>query len=645
MNNFISNKVLYIGGLMKLIHKRIFIFLLLVFVMFIVILIRIGYIVTTKSQVYIDRAYDLWTRNIPVSYKRGKIYDCNGKLIVGNTISPSLAIIPKQIEDKEYTINYLSTILEINRKDIEKHFDKNVSIELIKPSGKNIDLEKAKKIISKNLPGVYVIGDVVRFYPYGNTLSHVLGIVGSDNQGLSGLELAYDSLLKGEVGSINIFTDAHGKKIDNISDSYTDSEGGIDIYLTINIDLQVSLENVMDNAMKYYDCEETIGLLMNPNNSSILAISSRPNFDIYNYQDYDQEVYNRNLPIWKSYEYGSTFKFVTYTAGLEEGVFEVNEHFNCCGYKVIDGTRIKDWKAGGHGTQTFYEVMQNSCNPGFMEIGGRLGKDRLFEYINKYGFGSKTKVDLIGESSGIVFDLDKVGPVELATSSFGQGNSGTAIQLVNACSAAVNGGNLHIPYIVKGLGVKNTIIFESEKQLVRKVISDETSNILCNALERVVSLGTARGAYIEGYRVGAKTGTAQIASDGMYLENQYILSLLGVMPVNDPQIIAYIAVTKPKTYIQYGGVVAAPLVKEVLLQAITVLNISPQEGGIPIDSRWYIDDFYYPVSEYVGLNINEVKQHGYYKIKIVGDGDKIISQSPSYGSRVIQGSIVYLYTN
>ena len=630
---------------MKLIHKRIFIVLLFILIFFVVMLLRIGYIVSTKSELYIQRAYDLWTRNIPVSYKRGKIYDCNGKLIVGNTISPSLAIIPKQVTDKEYTMNYLSTILGVNKNDLKRHFEKNVSIELIKPLGKNIDINKAKEIIAKDLDGVYVVGDVVRFYPYGNVLSHLLGIVGSDNQGLSGLELEYDSLLKGDVGSLNIFTDAHGKKIDNISDSYTDSNGGIDIYLTINIDIQVALENVLDNAMKYYDCEEAIGLLMNPKNSSILAIASRPNFDIINYQDYDQEIYNRNLPIWKSYEYGSTFKFVTYTAGLEENVFSVNDHFNCAGFSIIDGTRIKDWKAGGHGMQTFYEVMQNSCNPGFMEIGRRLGKDKLFEYIKNYGFGSKTGVDIIGESSGIIFNVDSVGPVELATSSFGQGNSGTAIQLVNACSAAVNGGILHIPYVVKGLGIESSIIFESEKQVVRRVISKETSETVCNALERVVSLGTARGAYIEGYRVGAKTGTAQIASNGAYLDNQYILSLLGVMPINNPEVACYIAITKPKTYVQYGGVVAAPLVKEVLLQTITILDIKSQEGGIPIDSRWYIDDFYYTVNDYIGYSRKDIKEHGYYKIKIVGSGDKIISQSPNPYSRVILGSNVYLYTN
>jgi len=621
----------------------IFIFL----VLFITLLAKVGYVVFTKGEEYIERAYDLWTRNIPVSYKRGKILDCNGKLIVGNTISPSLAIIPKQVEDKEYTINFLSTVLNVSKDKLEPHFNKNVSVELIKPEGKNIDLEKAKIIISKGLKGVYISGDVVRYYPYGNTLSHVLGIVGSDNQGLTGLEFVYDSLLKGEKGSINIFTDAHGMKIeniDNLDDSYTSSSGGVDIYLTINIDVQLALESVLDNAVSLYDSEETLGLMMDPKTSQIIAIASRPNFDLTDYQNYSQEIYNRNLPIWMTYEYGSTFKFVTYTAGLEENVFNTNEHFYCSGFRVVDGTRIRDWKAGGHGDESFYEVMQNSCNPGFMEIGLRLGKEKLFEYIKAYGFGDYTGVDLLGEAKGILFDLDRVGNVELATSSFGQGNSGTAIQLVNAACAAVNNGNLNTPYIVKGIGTQGTILYETETHFVRKVISDETSAIVRTALERVVSLGTARSAYVEGYRVGGKTGTAQIPVNGVYLENTYILSFLGIAPMNDPSITCYIAIKAPKTYVQYGGVVVAPLVKDVLTQSFSILGIDKQEGGIPIDSRWYVDNFYYTVENYIGKSRKSVLSHPYYKIKIIGSGDTIVEQSPSSGERIIQGSYVYLYT-
>ena len=630
---------------MKTIHKRMIIIIFLFLFLFIVLLIKVGYIIVSKGELYIERAYELWTRNIPVSYKRGKIYDVNGKLIVGNTISPSLAIIPKQVKNKEYAINFLSTVLKVPKADIQKHFNKNVSVELIKPSGKNIELEQAKKIIAEEIEGVYIAGDVVRYYPYENTLSHVLGIVGSDNQGLTGLEFVYDSLLKGSTGSINIFTDAHGKKINDLKDTYQDSYGGFDLYLTINIDMQIALEKALDNAVLEYDSQETLGLMMNPKTSEIQAIASRPNFDIVNYQNYNPEIYNRNLPIWMTYEYGSTFKFVTYTAGLEEKVFSVNEHFYCAGYRVVDGTRIRDWKAGGHGDETFFEVMQNSCNPGFMEIGLRLGKEKFFEYVKKYGFGEKTGVDLLGEAKGILFKLDNVGNVELATSSFGQGNSGTAIQLVNAACCAVNGGFLNTPYIVKGIGIDKTIIEREETTFIRKVISEDTSKTVREALERVVSLGTARSAYIEGYRVGGKTGTAQIPVNGVYLENTYILSFLGIAPMNDPKIACYIAIKAPKTYIQYGGVVVAPIVKKVLTQSFSVLNLDKQEGGIPIDSRWYVDKFYFEVESYINKNRKEILSHPYYKIKIIGEGNTIIDQTPKPGERIIQDNYVYLYTD
>ena len=540
---------------MKIVQKRILLFIYITLIALVVILLRIGYIVIIKSDIYIERAYDLWTRNIPVSAQRGRIYDRNGELIVGNTLSPSLAIIPKQVEDKEYTINFLSTVLEVDRKALESHFEKNVSVEQIKPHGKNIELDKAKLIIAEDLPGVYVTGDVVRYYPYGDALSHVIGIVGSDNQGLTGIEYVYNDLLMGSYGSLEIFTDAHGLKISGKVDKYNSSVGGLDIYLTIDIKLQVALENIMENASLYYDSKEVMGLIMEPNTSRILAIASRPNFEIDNYQDYSEEVYNRNLPIWMAFEPGSTFKIVTYAAGIEEGVFSPDERFYDPGYVVVDGVRIRDWKAGGHGSQTFYEVIQNSCNPGFVNIGLRLGKERLFKYINDFGFGKKTGVDLLGESSGILFNEEVIGNVELATSSFGQGNSVTPIQLVNASCAIVNGGILYQPYILYGIGFNNSIMFTVDVKEVRRVISEKTSYTMRNALERVVSLGTGRGAYVEGARVGGKTATAQIAENGSYAEGKYILSFLGIAPINDPKISCFIAIKEPKNVVQYGGVV------------------------------------------------------------------------------------------
>lgn len=632
---------------MKIIRNRIFITLYVFLFVFIVILLRLGYVQVIKGDAYIERAFELWTRNIPVSNQRGKIFDRNGKLIVGNTLAPTVSIIPKQVKNKTYTINTLATILNVDSNLIKKHFEKNVSVEIIKPHGKNIDLETAKKIIAADLPGVYVASDVVRYYPYGNTLSHVLGIVGVDNQGITGLEFIYDDFLMGTPGSQNIYTDAHGNKYPNLTGNYTSSGSGFDLYLTIDIDIQLTLERVLDNAMALYDPIEAFGLVMHPMTSEVLAMASRPNFDLKNYQDYDQELFNRNLPIWKSFEPGSTFKIVSFSAGLEEKVFSVDENFFDPGYAIVEGTRIRDWKAGGHGMQTFMEVIQNSCNPGFVEIGRRLGKEKLFKYIHDFGFGQKTGIDLLGESTGIVFKDEVIGPVEVATSAFGQGNSVTPIQLVNAANAVVNGGNLNKPYILKGFGIPetSTLIFQNETKFVKRVISEETSYIMRDALERVTALGTARSAYIEGYRVGGKTGTAQIPIDGVYVPGKYILSFLGIAPMNDPQVSAYIAINQPKATIQYGGVVVAPMLKEVILDSLSLMGVEKQEGGIPRDSRWWVDKFLYPVENYIGKRPKEVGFHPYYKIKIVGDGDKIIAQSPESGEFIVQDGVVTLYTN
>lgn len=627
------------------VFRRQFFVSLVILILFISVIIKVFMTQTIKGDEYENLAYDLWTRDIPIKYRRGNIYDRNGKLIVGNRLAPTISIINAQIEDEDKVINELSRILNVSKTSIRKHIKNKVSVEIIKPEGKNITLEQAREINNLNLRGVYISSDVVRYYPYGNLLSHVIGIVGSDYQGLTGIEYMYDEYLSGESGSNKIFTDAHGNKIDLREDVYDSPTKGMDLYLSIDLDIQIALERVMDNSIATYNPEEVIGIVMNPKTSEVLAMASRPNFELDNYQDYSMEVINRNLPIWKSYEMGSTFKFVTFSAGLEEHVFDVNDRFYDIGHSIVDGVRIRDWKVGGHGEQTYYEVIQNSCNPGFINIGLKLGKDKLFDYIHKYGLGDYTGIDLIGESKGILFDKNKIGNVELATTSFGQGIALTPIQLITACSACINGGNLNKPFILKAIGLNNTIIYNNEVNFVRKVISEETSKIMRDALERVVSLGTARNCYIEGYRIGGKTGTAQISKDGAYLEGKYILSFMGMGPMNDPSLICYMALNSPHSYIQYGGVVVAPLVKEVMEESLHILDIQKQKGGIPLNVRYYIDKNRYIVNDYVNKNVALINHPMFYNIEIIGDGNKIISQYPEAGDVIEEGGTILLYTD
>lgn len=625
-------------------QKRIFGLFIVIILAFTAIIVRLSYIKIVKNNEYYDLAIDLWTRSAPISGGRGNIYDRNGQLIVGNYLTPSLVAIPRQVDDVNHTAMVLSQILHCSEQAIATHLRKHVSVEIIKPEGRKISVEDAVIIAKANLKGIYVVGDTTRFYPYQTSLAQVLGIVGIDNQGITGIEYMYDENLQGGRGALQVFTDAHGNEMVDMTSLYASTANGHDVYLTVDLDLQLSMERVLDNAMVRYNPEEIIALAINPQTSEILGMASRPTFNPSHYQDYPQEIYNRNLPIWKSYEPGSTLKILTFASGLEENVFTLDEGFYDPGYAIVDGTRIRDWKAGGHGKETFLEVIQNSCNPGFVTIGLRLGKERLFSYLRAFGLGSKTGIDLLGESTGILFDESKIGNVELATASFGQGNSVTMIQLLNAACAAVNGGLLRKPYILKAIKNNDEIIYANEPVVVRRVIKEETSKLVAHSIESVVSLGTGRGAYIEGYRVGGKTGTAQIAENGHYVQGKYILSFLGIAPMNHPEIAVMIAIVNPKNTIQYGGVVAAPMVKEILTESFSILNINKQNDGIPLNVRYWIDKNIYTVNDYVGMTVGKITRNANYQFLVQGNGLKVIAQLPEAGDRIIEGGYVILYT-
>jgi stage V sporulation protein D (sporulation-specific penicillin-binding protein) len=624
--------------------KRIIMIYIIVLIGFIFLFIRLSYVKIVKGQDYYNLALDLWTRTAPTKGVRGNIYDRNGNLIVGSYLAPTVVVIPKQIENKDATASFLSDVLDVSKDEILKHLNKKVSVEILKPSGRYISVDKAIKIINKNIKGVYVVSDSKRSYPYNDILAPIIGVVGSDNQGITGIEYIYDQYLKGGYGGLNVYTDAHGNLIGDLTSYYNTALSGADVYLTIDLNIQLILERLLDNALVKYNYDEAIMIAVNPKTSEVLGMASRPTFSPENYLDYSEEIYNRNLPIWKNYEPGSVQKIITYAAGLEENVFKMDDVYNDPGYLIIDGVRIKDWKVGGHGRETFLQVIENSCNPGFMTIGMRLGKDKLFKYIRNFGLGNKTGIDLLGESSGILFNEDNIGNVELATASFGQGNAVTAIQLVNAASAAVNGGILNKPFILSKIVRNEEILLSKERSTIRRVISIETSEKIKYALESVVARGTARGAYIDGYRVGGKTGTAQIAENGGYAKGKYILSFMGIAPMNDPEVLIYLAITNPKNTIQYGGVVCAPIVKEALQESFPILNILPSSEGISFDARDYIDKKIYLVDDYLGMKVKNLPYTIKYNFIIEGNGDKVISQVPAPGDRLIEGGSVIIYT-
>ena len=627
------------------IDNKLKIFMIAVFILFVILILKVFYIQTINYDKLTKLSDDLWSRNLPIEADRGLILDRNGVVLANNITTTSLVLIPNQIKEKENVSKDLANILNVSIEEMKKHVYKNTSIERVHPEGRRLSYDVASKIENLNYKGVYLVRESKRNYPFKNNLSHTLGFVGIDNQGLAGLELQYDKYLTGEYGAIKYYSDAKGNNI-NKAGVYVEPTNGINLSLTINNDIQISMERELDNVVTKYNPENALAIAMDPNTGEILAISSRPNFDPSNYKNYSIEVLNRNLPIWSTYEPGSTFKIITLAASLNEGLVNLDKDtFYDSGSVRVANAKIRCWKTKGHGHQTFLQVVENSCNPGFVQLGNKLGKEKLFSYIKNFGFGTKTGIDLNGEGKGIMFNMDKVGPVELATTAFGQGVSVTPIQQITAVSAAVNGGTLYKPYIVKSLNDSetNTILKENEPQVVRKVISENASSEVRRALESVVTNGSGRNAYIEGYRVGGKTGTAQKVENGRYLVGNYILSFIGIMPSNDPKIVVYVAINNPKRVTQYGGVVAAPVVKNIMLDAIDALNIKEQKTNTEKKYEWY-DKKYYTVPNVIGMDLKEAKKIlDKFEIKIEGTGNTIIEQSPKDETRLQEGNIIRLY--
>lgn len=627
------------------IHGRIRFIFVIVLLMFVAVIIKVFYIQVIDYKKLNDLADNLWSRNLPITSDRGLILDRNGKILADNITTVSLVLIPNQIKNKEQVSQDLADILNVKYEDMYKHVSKKTSIERVHPEGRQLSYDIAEKINNLNYDGVYLVKESKRYYPYKDLLSHVLGYVGIDNQGLSGIELEYDKYLTGKSGAIKYYSDGKGNRLDK-SEVYVEPQNGVNVSLTIDLDIQKSIERELDNVVSKYNPEQALIVVADPNTGEILGMSSRPNFDSNNYKNYDINTINRNLPIWATYEPGSTFKIITLAASLEEKTINVfDDHFHDSGSIHVDSARIKCWKKGGHGDQTFLQVVENSCNPGFVVMGQKLGTERLYRYITNFGFGEKTGIDLNGESSGILFKYDNIGPVEQATMSFGQGISVTPIQQIQGVSAAINGGYLNTPFIVKYLSEPetNTIIKENKKNTKKQVISEETSKLVRHVLESVVANGTGKNAYIENYRVGGKTGTAQKVNNGTYMVGNYILSFIGFLPANKPEYLVYVAIDNPKGVTQYGGTVSAPIAKNVMKSIIDIKGIKQDNTGMIRQEYTWLDTKYIMLPDVVGMDLKTAQTtlKG-FKIEYSGSGDKVIEQVPSANQYVKETNTIKL---
>lgn len=608
---------------------------------------RLGYVQLVKGSWLADKADALWSRDIPFEAKRGKILDRNGEILAYNISAPSVLVFPAQIKNPEETAEKLAQVLGASKEKIYKEITKRKLNVWLKPEGQKISNEKAKEIQELGLSGVMIAEDSKRHYPNGEFLSHVLGFAGIDNQGIVGSELIYDEILKGRQGYVSFYADAKGQLMPNQHEAYQPPKDGNDLALTIDANIQKIIEREVNNAVAKYNPDHVIAIAMNPNTGEILGMASRPDYDPGRYQEYPPEVYNRNLPVFSIYEPGSTFKIITLAAALEENKVDLhNESFHDPGHVNVAGTHLRCWKRGGHGHQTFLEVVENSCNPGFVEMGQRLGTEKLFQYIDDFGFGHKTGIDMQGEQAGIIFKPKQRGPIESATTAFGQGVAVTPIQQVAAVSAAINGGYLYQPYIAKEWYDSETgAVLDSNTPIMKKqVISNETSKKVREALESVVAQGTGRNAYIEGYRVGGKTGTAQkVAPGGGYLENNYIVSFIGFAPADDPQLVIYVGVDNPKNTVQFGGTVAAPIVGKIMEDSLRYMRVEKRQSPLKKEYRWG-DLIEVEVPSIIGMTAQQIHQQ-YLPLQIdaTGSGKYVLRQSPLPGTKVKEGSVIRVY--
>lgn len=611
--------------------------------LFVAIGLKLGYSQLVSYEMLMGKATDLWQRRFPVEGDRGEITDSQGNVLATNLTTASLVVVPSQIDDPILASKQVASILDCDEKKLYDKFTRKASIVRIAPEGRQLDDETASQIQNLAFNGLYLIKDSKRYYPQGTSLSHVLGFVGIDNQGLVGLELKYDEFLVAKQGSINYYMDAKSHNLPLYPNEFIAPSQGFDIELSVNGDIQSIMERELNNAYDTYHPDGIWALAMNPKTGAILGMASKPDFDPNNYSQYDASTYNQNIPIWKSYEPGSTFKIITFASALNENLFDMDQDtYYDVGYEYVGGARIKSWKKGGHGLQTFRQVLQNSSNPGFVEIGRRLGKDKLYQYVKDFGLTEKTGIDLPGENKGIMFSYDKFGVLEQATVAFGQGISVTPLQLVRAISAAVNGGYLYQPYIVSKIKdpLTGEVVNETTPTCLRQVISEETSAKMRDALETVVTDGGGKNAYIEGYRIGGKTGTAQKAVNGSYVGGGYILSFVGIAPIDDPKIVLYVALDNPKNCIQYGGTTVAPIARNMLADMLPSLGVEKVDSQREKVKTW-MDKNTYVVENYVGKSKKDVKST-YFKFVFNGEGTKVLDQLPRAGEKIEEGSTIMI---
>ncbi|EGO61980.1 stage V sporulation protein D [Acetonema longum] len=601
---------------------------------------RLVYLQFFQSSWLTEHAADQRLRHIPVEAKRGIIFDRNGKELAVSVSTESLYAIPAQITDADQTAAKLAAILPLDRHLLVQKLKRRQAFIWL---DRKIDDAAAQEIKKLNLPGIGLTQENRRHYPYENLASHVLGFTGIDSQGLDGIELTFDNYLRGRPGGIVVENDARGREIPYSSPRYVAPVEGNNVYLTIDIVIQQIVERELEQAMKNTQAKGGSILVMDPQTGELLAMASRPDYDPNRFAEYPSSAW-RNIAVSNSYEPGSTFKIIPAAVALEEKLVTLDSRFYDPGSVEVQGRHIHCHRRSGHGSQTFLQIVENSCNVGFVNVGLRIGKDRFYDYIDAFGFGRLTDVDLPGEAKGLVINRQKVKPINIATISIGQSIAVTPLQLVSAVSAVANGGKLLRPQIVREVQDHNGQFIRAFHPDVKvQVLDAATSKKMTGILESVVENGTGKNAYIPGMHIGGKTGTAQKAgAGGGYASGKYVGSFIGMAPANAPRIVVLVVIDEPQG-LYYGGQIAAPVASNVIKNVMQYLGLSAKD----IAPKPGDDTPHTTVPNVINLSLSEAVQElrkAGLDVKSDGTDGTISDQVPKPFSRVPQGSSILLYS-
>lgn len=636
-------------------------FLLLLFVL---LAARIAYIQFVDGNWLSKEAIEQQTRDRMINAKRGTIYDRNGKQLAVSADVETVGLSPITVRengDPQKCADSLSQILGMERETILEKINMNTSYVLVK---RKVEKEQADAIRAAELTGVYLDADTKRYYPYNNIASHIIGFTGTDNQGLLGIEQKYDNILKGQYGRIVTARNADGTEMPYKYDRYYTPEDGSDITLTIDVSIQHFLEKHLEQALTDLQLANgAAGIIMDVKTGEILAMATKPDFNLNEpllvndpavkqkidaitdstekgnaTQEYLNKLW-RNKAVVDSYEPGSTFKIITSAMALEENVVSLQDSFNCTGsYKVAKET-IGCWKHAGHGVLDLTGALMNSCNPAFMQIGARIGQDTFYKYYKGFGFTEKTGIELSGETSGLFYPAGSFNEVELATASFGQGPVVTPLQMISAISAVANDGKLMKPHLLKSItDAGGTVLQSFDPVEVRQVISPQTSQIMRSLVEAVVSEGTGNKAYLEGFRIGGKTGTSEKIPRG---SSKYVASFAGIAPANDPQVAILLLLDEPPAGNHMGGTIASPLAGKILDDVLRYMDIEPE---LP-DGESAEGDAEVPAVS--GMNLTEARQtisQSGLRCVVEGNGSVVTAQVPNPGVVIARNGTVIVYT-